>query len=119
MPALIISTVHTSCFYNVLTGEEHVFFIGDLPFELFADLVFGTEASQKGQIAQEDPPTLVLSGEPPFVEVSGPLQPDGSFVATGVGTVAGFPNVSVEFQGTFRAGRLAGEYSMGDPLPTF
>jgi len=59
-------------------------------------------------------PTITISGTGAWVPVSGEVKPDGSFEATGKGTVAGYPNVSVIFKGTWTeyAG-FSGEYTMG------
>lgn len=65
--------------------------------------------------------TITISGPAPWVTVSGPLQDDGSFVATGTGTVAGFPNVPVTFTGTLSADgtTVSGILQMGqDAAPT-
>ena len=68
-----------------------------------------------GSIAvQTTPGTMTLSGTAPWVTVTGAIAEDGTFTATGVGTVAGNPNTSVSFSGTFdeQAGTMTGEYSM-------
>jgi hypothetical protein len=57
--------------------------------------------------------TVNISGPAPWVAVSGPLGADGSFVATGRGTVAGRSDVAVSFTGTLTASGLAGVYEMG------
>ncbi len=57
-----------------------------------------------------------ISGPPPFVDVDGNILSDGSFFATGIGTVAGFPNVTVEMEGTVRFGStgvMEADYTMG------
>ncbi len=65
--------------------------------------------------------TITISGPFPWVTVSGPLEDDGSFVATGTGTVAGFPNVPVTFTGTLSedGATVSGILQMGqDTAPT-
>ncbi len=59
-----------------------------------------------------------IRGSEPFVEVDGPIDSDGNFQATGMGTVAGFNNVSVTMNGTLRgcgagSGTLQALYTMG------
>ena len=58
--------------------------------------------------------SITITGAQAWVAVTGELAADGSFTATGTGTVAGFANIGVSFQGTLtEAGRLAGDYTMG------
>lgn len=57
--------------------------------------------------------SVVVEGPAPWVAVSGDINPDGSFVATGRGTVAGYQNIAVSFEGTVSMNHLQGEYSMG------
>ena len=67
-----------------------------------------------GNVAVVGDPTITITGSGAWVPVSGELKPDGSFVATGKGTVAGFPNVSVRFTGTWTEyDGFSGEYAMG------
>lgn len=63
---------------------------------------------------------ISIRGPDPWVEVNGTLADDGSFTATGTGTVAGFPNIAVTFEGTLTSDGLAGDYTMGAEggLPT-
>ena len=56
---------------------------------------------------------IVVSGQPPFVEVFGSIDPEGQIFATGQGTVAGFEDILVDFQGKLTPGGLNGEYAMG------
>ena len=58
--------------------------------------------------------SIIFDAKPPWVQVRG-NEPaaDGTFFATGVGTVAGFPNVPVQFKGTINPTSLDGEYTMG------
>ena len=57
-------------------------------------------------------PVIVLHASFPWVDVSGEFS-DGEFSATGSGTVAGFDNVSVIFQGIVTADGPVGNYWMG------
>jgi hypothetical protein len=55
-----------------------------------------------------------MSGSLPFVNVEGTFNPTtGEITATGVGTVAGFPNTLVYFTGTIQDGVITGIYQMG------
>jgi hypothetical protein len=60
--------------------------------------------------------TVSISSAAPWIEVTGSLAEDGTIAATGRGTMAGVPNVLVQFDGTFdmEAGTLVGTYTM-DP----
>lgn len=70
--------------------------------------------------AEGDPVPITITGPAPWVTVTGTLAADGTVVATGTGTVAGFPNVPVKFTGTLaQDGTLTGQYQMGqDTAPT-
>ncbi len=58
--------------------------------------------------------SIVFSGNPPFVTVSGERdESDGSFSAQGSGVVAGYSNIAVAFEGTLTEEGLSGEYTMG------
>ena len=58
--------------------------------------------------------SIVFSGDPPFVTVSGERdETDGSFTAGGSGVVAGYPDIAVTFEGTLTTEGLSGEYTMG------
>jgi len=58
--------------------------------------------------------SVTIRGDSPWVAVSGPVNPDGSFTLHGSGTVAGFSDVSVVFNGTFFPdGSIVGSYSLG------
>jgi len=58
--------------------------------------------------------TFFLSGTNPLVHVEGTWNPEtGEIMASGVGTVAGFPNTQVTFTGTFIDGVITGTYQMG------
>jgi len=64
--------------------------------------------------------TIAILGPPPWVTVIGPLAADSTFTATGTGTVAGYPNVAVTFNGRVLAnGDLEGALQLGsDTAPT-
>ena len=57
--------------------------------------------------------SIIFDGEETWVDVTGELQPDGSFEAEGTGMVAGFPNILVTFTGTITSEGLEGHYTMG------
>ena len=59
--------------------------------------------------------SVIFTGPEPWVRVAGTFDTStGAFSATGKGSVAGFPNVGVSFEGTLGAdGRLTGIYTMG------
>jgi hypothetical protein len=66
------------------------------------------------QVTQEADGSFTVSGTNKWVTVKGPILADGSFVLTGKGTVAGYPNVGVEFKGIWTAdGGFSGTYTMG------
>jgi len=103
--------------FEILEGLEHGEFIGLTPeeffFEVFVVGALGDDGAAQplgnGGIAMS-----VESDEPAFVNVSGEAQVDGSFMLTGMGTVAGVDDVTVEFEGTIEfPGVLTGEYTMG------
>ena len=64
-------------------------------------------------ILDVSPGSIVIEGPDPWVTVTGEIGDNGSFVATGRGTVAGFPDIAVVFEGTISMDRIAGEYTMG------
>ena len=74
--------------------------------------LFGVSAAGDPN-AQEVVGTVTVSGPFPWVEVSGDLMDDGTFVADGRGTVAGFPDIAVSFAGTLTPGGIVGDYTMG------
>jgi hypothetical protein len=65
-------------------------------------------------------PQFSIEGPAPWVTVSGELAPDGTFSAWGTGTVAGFKDIEVTFEGMIGGGKLYGDYTMGAAggLPT-
>ena len=80
--------------------------------ELFADLPI--EQYLRVQIVREaGAPTaeISISAPAPFVDVIGIIE-NGVFTATGVGTVAGFPGISVLFEGSI-TNPLVGLYTLG------
>ena len=64
-------------------------------------------------ILNVSPGSVVIEGPEPWVTVIGEINDDGTFMATGRGTVAGFPDIAVVFGGTISMDRIAGEYTMG------
>ena len=64
---------------------------------------------------QQGPVTIRISAAEHFVTVQGPLAADGTFTATGRGTVIRVRNTPVRMEGTFRGGRLEATYTIGDP----
>jgi hypothetical protein len=59
------------------------------------------------------PGSVVIEGPAPWVTAIGEINDDGSIVTTGRGTVAGFPDIVVIFDGTISMDQIAGEYIMG------
>jgi hypothetical protein len=58
--------------------------------------------------------SIHIEGPSPWVNVSGDFdEEDGSFYATGRGTVAGFPDIAVVFEGTLDETGISGELTMG------
>jgi hypothetical protein len=57
--------------------------------------------------------SVTFEGPPPWVTVTGELEEDGSFIASGSGTVAGFSGIAVTFEGNLSHQALSGEYVMG------
>ena len=64
-------------------------------------------------ILNVSPGSVVIEGPDPWVTVTGDIGDDGSFIAIGRGTVAGFPDIAVIFEGTISLDHIAGEYTMG------
>ena len=64
--------------------------------------------------------SITVEGPAPFVTVTGDVDADGRFSAVGIGTVAGFSNISVTMAGSVTPDGLDAEYSMGTEggLPT-
>jgi hypothetical protein len=59
-----------------------------------------------------------ITGDTPWVEIKGTIN-NNAFSANGTGTVAGFPNVSVSFQGTLsnNGNNVSGTVVLGPGLP--
>ena len=64
-------------------------------------------------ILNASPGSVVIEGPDPWATVTGEIGDDGSFIATGRGTVAGFPDIAVLFEGAISMDHIAGEYTMG------
>jgi hypothetical protein len=76
----------------------HVTFIG-LPEDFLIEVLFGS---------------ITIKGAHPWVNVTGDFDEDtGKISAAGKGTVAGFPNIQVTFEGTLDETGISGEYTMG------
>lgn len=56
---------------------------------------------------------LAISGEAPWVSVFGTIEDDGSFVCSGSGLVAGFPDVQVDFTGQATPEGISGTLTVG------
>jgi hypothetical protein len=98
---------------EIIEGIIHGEFIG-MPIDLVAVLLLVGILDDGSAAIQGDGIAMSVDGDPPFVDVEGFAQPDGSFMLEGMGTVAGFPNVSVTFEGTIEfPGVLEGTYTMG------
>lgn len=76
----------------------HAPFIGDFPPLL--------EVSIAGN-------AVSMFGDPPWVTVEGTIQANGGFTCSGSGTVAGFPDVQVDFVGQAAPGALSGTLTVG------
>jgi len=63
---------------------------------------------------------ITISDPPPWVDLSGTISSDGTFTASGQGTVAGYPGVAVTMSGTLQNGNLDSTLIMGGDgkLPT-
>jgi hypothetical protein len=59
-------------------------------------------------ILQVQGAALTIRGDAPWVLVSGAIDPNGNFLTSGTGTVAGFPNRPVTFMGNVSNNRLTG-----------
>jgi alpha-amylase len=79
---------------------------------------FTRYASVKDVTATVTGSTIVITGPSPWVTVAGTLSPTNTFTATGVGTVAGNPNVQVTFSGTCTANGITGTVVLGPGLPS-
>lgn len=59
------------------------------------------------------PSGIEIDAEAPWVTVEGTLAEDGSIEASGQGVVAGYPGISVSFEGVLSGDSLSGVYGMG------
>jgi hypothetical protein len=57
--------------------------------------------------------SIRIQGPFPWVTVTGEISQEGIFDASGWGTVAGYSNIKVTFQGSISNGHLEGSYTMG------
>jgi hypothetical protein len=65
---------------------------------------------------------ILVHGLAPWVTVEGLIDPNGTFTATGSGTIKGVPGSNAEFRGFFVPGSLNGFYTMtprGEPPITY
>ena len=94
--------------------EEFIKMLRELGLAITVALsnLFGVSATGNPN-AQELVGTVTVAGPFPWVEVTGDLMDDGTFVADGRGTVAGFPDIAVRLEGTLTPGGLVGDYTMG------
>ena len=65
------------------------------------------------QVREEENGAIFLEGEPPWVDVSGIISSTGVVIATGVGDVAGYPDVTVMVTGTLENDYFTGHLAMG------
>jgi uncharacterized protein (TIGR03437 family) len=76
---------------------------------------FANLATEASAVDQQGPVRIRIRAAEHFVTVEGDLAADGTFAATGRGTVIRVPNTPVRLEGTFRGGRLDAVYTIGDP----
>ena len=57
--------------------------------------------------------SITFTSSDPWIPVTGNLNPDGTFSATGSGTYAGRSNTRADFKGTITARTLDGDYTVG------
>jgi hypothetical protein len=64
------------------------------------------------------PRPIVITGPPEWITLTGSLEDDGTFTASGSGVAAGYPNVPVTFTGAITtAGVLNAELVLGSDTP--
>lgn len=98
---------------EIILGLIHGEYI-DMPAEQFVEVFVVAVLDEGGSAQQGGGIAMSVEGDPPFVNVEGEAQPDGSFFLKGMGTVAGYPDVTVQFEGTIEfPGIIEGTYSMG------
>jgi hypothetical protein len=68
---------------------------------------------EDGLVLQVREGSLIIEGPAPWVNVLGDFNDDGSFSSSGTGTVAGFSDIAVIFEGTVSMQYLEGTYTMG------
>lgn len=113
LPFVLIELINEILAKTDMSKEDIRDYVNDLE-EQFDDDDDLREELGGGNVPQAGPVgTVTLSGAGRWVDVTGPINADGTFVATGTGTVAGFPNISVRFTGRYLIGRLSGEYAVG------
>lgn len=113
LPFVLIELVEDVLAETDMSDDDIDDYVAELE-EMFDDDDDLREEAGGGRVAQAGPVgTITISGEGRWVEVTGPINADGTFVAHGTGTVAGFPNIAVRFTGRYLVGRLSGEYAVG------
>jgi hypothetical protein len=80
------------------------------PFNHNGFVQFGTVRSI---VCARSGSTLTASGSPPFVSLTGPIDANGTFKLTGSGTVAGYPNVNVVWDGAAQGNSITGRIVVG------
>jgi hypothetical protein len=95
--ASISQVTYFAGFVVIFDDGGHVIFVG-LPDVMSLLVTYGS---------------IMIEGPEPFVAVAGEVADDGSFTATGTGTVAGFSDITVIFEGVITPESLTGEYTMG------
>ncbi len=105
--------------FDIISGDVHKDAIDlDELQELLAECIKGGSpslVSLQGRLVSGGPFTLNLSGGGNFVAVSGIIDPTtGIYTGQGIGTVAGFPDVTVEMVLNIAGdGGITGTYTMG------
>lgn len=107
---------------DICGGDEDI--LGQLgsggPFEISTAVV--SDPGGHAPFIGDFPPLLEVAiagnaismfGDPPWVTVEGTIQSNGSFTCSGSGTVAGFPDVQVDFVGQALPGALSGTLTVG------
>ncbi len=99
--SVILEGDYDEQFYVASDVDKHAEFVG-MPQNLKLHVQLGS---------------ITVSGPAPFVRVTGPLNTDGTFDATGAGDVAGRHVIGVEFVGRISSAGLLGKYAMGVKVP--
>ena len=90
------------------------------PFDIVSEAV--SDPGGHSEFIGELPPVIdvsiagndiTVSGASPWVTVTGTIESDGSFICTGSGTVAGYPDVQADFVGQAVPGAINGNLTFG------